>query len=366
MDWFFSWTSKLVSDPKFHTFAKKIPLLKKLVASDGRQIYDLVSGFVYSQVLLAMVELKLFEYLLPGKKSISELSDFCEIESEKILLLCNAATAIGLLRRKGSSSYSLTRLGAAIEGVAGLKDMIAHHKIFYSDLRDPVELLRGNFETELKDFWSYVGSGKKITDGQAAIYSSLMGSSQHIVAEETLNLVQLKKCKHLIDIGGGNGTFLSEVRRRYKGLNLTLFDLPSVIKAAQEKMEQGDFTKDINLISGDFFNDKFPEGGDVIFFNRVLYDHDDSTVVLLLSKAFAALNPGGCVVISEPMAGFKSPTRSGDAYFGFYTLAMTSGKPRNHHQHSEFLRGAGFEAIESLRSVNSFVTSVVVAKKPYK
>ena len=214
MDWFFSWTSKLVSDPKFHTFAKKIPLLKKLVASDGRQIYDLVSGFVYSQVLLAMVELKLFEYLLPGKKSISELSDFCEIESEKILLLCNAATAIGLLRRKGSSSYALTRLGAAIEGVAGLKDMIAHHKIFYSDLRDPVELLRGNFETELKDFWSYVGSGNKITDGQAATYSSLMGSSQHIVAEETLNLVQLKKFKHLVDIGGGNGTFLSEVRRR--------------------------------------------------------------------------------------------------------------------------------------------------------
>ena len=56
--------NKLVSDPKFHTFAKKIPFLKKLVASDGRKIYDLVSGFVYSQVLLAMVELKLFEYLL--------------------------------------------------------------------------------------------------------------------------------------------------------------------------------------------------------------------------------------------------------------------------------------------------------------
>ena len=33
----------------------------------------------------------------------------------------------------------------------------------------------------------------------------------------------------------------------------------------------------------------------------------------------------GSVVISEPMSGFKSPSRSGDAYFGFYTLAMTSG-----------------------------------------
>ena len=74
MDWFFSWMNNLVAKPKFHTLVKKLPVLNRMAAKDGRRIYDLVSGFVYSQVLLAMVELRLFKFLLTGKKNISDLS----------------------------------------------------------------------------------------------------------------------------------------------------------------------------------------------------------------------------------------------------------------------------------------------------
>ena len=358
--------NNLVAQPNFQSLVKKIPLVKRLAANDGRKIYDLVSGFVYSQVLLAMVELKLLKFLLTGKKNIAELSDYGQLDPNKMLLLCNAAAAIGLIKRKNNSYYALTRLGAAIEGVKGLEDMIMHHKILYRDLQDPVRLLKGNVQTELKDFWSYVGNQKKMTDVQAVVYSNLMSSSQHIVAEETLDLVNLKRSKHLIDIGGGDGTFLSQVRKRYSKLDLTLFDLPSVIKAARENVENGKLTRDISLVAGNFIEDEFPLGGDVIFFNRVLYDHNDSTVSLLLRKAFTALKPGGFVMISEPMAGSKNPTRSGDTYFGFYTLAMTSGKPRAKYEHFDFLRSKGFEGMEYLSSVNNFLTSVIVAKKPLK
>ncbi len=358
--------NELVAQPKFHTLVKKIPILKRLAANDGRKIYDLVSGFVYSQVLLAMVELRLFRFLLSGEKSIRELANHGKIDPQKMLLLCNAASAIGLLKRKPNSYYVLTRLGAAIEGVQGLDEMILHHKIFYRDLQDPVRLLRQDFQTELKDFWSYVGNKKKINEGQASVYSNLMGTSQYIVAEETLDLVNLKGFSHLIDIGGGNGTFLSQVRRRYPNLALTLFDLPSVTKTAQDNFKNDRLMEGVNIIPGNFIEDEFPVDGDTIFFNRVMYDHDDSIVSLLLGKAFAALKPGGCVVISEPMAGAKFPTRSGDAYFGFYTLAMTSGKPRSKPQHFEFLRAAGFKGMENLNNINNFVTSVIVAKKPRK
>lgn len=64
--------NNLVAKPKFHTLVKKLPVLNRMAAKDGRRIYDLVSGFVYSQVLLAMVELRLFNYsnfCCPGKKT---------------------------------------------------------------------------------------------------------------------------------------------------------------------------------------------------------------------------------------------------------------------------------------------------------
>ena len=156
------------------------------------------------------------------------------------------------------------------------------------------------------------------------------------------------------------------MRKKYPKLKLTLFDLPGVIKAAQDNVSNKNFLEEISLVSGNFIDDEFPSGSDLIFFNRVLYDHDDSIVNLLLKKTFTALSSGGSIMISEPMAGSKYPTRSGDAYFGFYTLAMTSGKPRNKNQLFEFLRKNGFITMENLAGVNNFVTSVIVAKKPSK
>ena len=366
MDWLNNWINGRVAQSKFHTFIKKIPIVKKLASHDGRKIYDLVSGFVFSQILLAVVELKLIDYFLTGDKDLEELAEFCRLDRDRTELLCNAAVAIGLLNRRSDSQYSLTRLGAAIKGVHGLEDMILHHKVFYSDLRDPLKLLRGEFSTELSNFWSYVAKDKKVTDKVAMVYSDLMGSSQHIVAEETLSLVKLDMFNNLLDIGGGDGTFLKKVRKSYPKINLSLFDLPSVAKTAKKNFERDEQLKTIKIISGNFKKDHFPKGYELIFFNRVFYDHDDETISLLLRKSYTALNPGGTIIISEPMAGLKKPTRSGDAYFGFYTLAMKSGKPRSERQHLNLLEANGYTSVKSLSSINNYITSVVVAKKPKK
>ena len=84
---------------------------------------------------------------------------------------------------------------------------------------------------------------------------------------------------------------------------------------------------------------------------------------LLLMKIYDALSPGGQLIISEPMAGNDTPTRSGDAYFGFYTLAMTSGKPRSKNEHFKVLKKSGFMQLKFLQGTNDFVTSVIIAKK---
>ena len=63
------------------------------------------------------------------------------------------------------------------------------------------------------------------------------------------------------------------------------------------------------------------------------------------------------------MAGNHYPTRAGDAYFGFYTMAMTSGKPRNKEEHFKFLKKNGFRHLKLISSPNDFITSVIVAKK---
>jgi demethylspheroidene O-methyltransferase len=54
--------------------------------------------------------------------------------------------------------------------------------------------------------------------------------------------------------------------------------------------------------------------------------------------------PGGTLLIAEPMAGTSpAPSRIGDAYFGFYLLAMGSGRPRSPARaHRHCCAAAGF------------------------
>ena len=140
--YFINWRNRLVASAEFQKWVGNTPILRSLARRDGEKIYDLMAGFVYSQTLLAMVELNIFVYLKTGYLTVSELSNKTKIPENRIRLLCQSATAINLLERSRSGHYCLSRLGAAIVGIPGLTDMIRHHRLFYQDLSDPVGLLK--------------------------------------------------------------------------------------------------------------------------------------------------------------------------------------------------------------------------------
>ncbi|MEM7508135.1 MAG: methyltransferase [Pseudomonadota bacterium] len=361
---FDTWRLSKIASEDFQRWAARFPLTRGFARRDAARVYDLVSGFVYSQVLLALVELEVFRHLRDGPQRADTLALTCGVSAERMRALCQAAASVGLLARGATDTYRLGRLGAAVLGVPGLEDMIRHHKVFYRDLADPVGLLRGETDPELSRFWSYVRGGEGVDAETARTYSALMESSQHLVAEETLDAVDFGRFRNLADIGGGTGMFLEHVAARHSGLGLSLFDLPGVVATAERRLGEAGLAGRIRLCAGNFRTGTLPGGCDAMSLIRVLYDHDDPTVAALLAQIHTALPPGGQIVISEPMSGGDRPCRAGDAYFGFYTMAMTTGRPRSAARHAELLRQAGFADPVERPTRRPFLTSVVVARKP--
>ena len=352
--------------PKFQKWAGNTPLIRTISRRDGEKIYDLMAGFVYSQTLLALVELDILIYLKNGSLSVEELSLKTNIPQNRMITLCQSATAIHLLECVKSDHYSLSRLGAAILGVPGLVEMIMHHRLFYEDLVDPVKLLKNEADTHLSKYWPYVLNNEKKKDiglDTAGIYSNLMRSSQKLVAEETLRLVSFSKTKSLLDIGGGTGAFIEEVSTVAPHVSFCLFDLPQVVAEAKKLFLLQAEPKLIEFCGGCFVTDAVPKGFDTITLIRVIYDHNDEVVLSLLKKVHEALPVNGRVIISEPMSGGSRPTRSGDSYFGFYTMAMTTGRPRSAEMHKAFLLRAGFKNIKKHKGTRGFITKVISAEK---
>lgn len=360
-----AWRNARIGDPAFQDWAACFPATRGMARAEAAELYDLVAGFVYSQTLFACVELGVFTVLRQGPLPLADLAARIDLPLDAAERLAQAGVSLRLLEREPPQSYALGALGAALIGAPGVAEMVRHHALFYRDLADPVALLRGEAAPELARFWAYAGGAvtHAMPQATAAAYSRLMAVSQTQVAAETLAACPLTGVRRLLDVGGGEGAFLETALRATPGLSGIVFDLPAVAARAEARLAAGGLAERASVVGGSFRDDPLPEGADAVSLVRVLYDHDDDVAAALLGKVHAALPRGGRLILSEPMSGGAQPTRAGDAYFGFYTLAMGSGRPRSPERHAALLRAAGFTAIEGRPTRQRFVTSVLSARR---
>jgi demethylspheroidene O-methyltransferase len=359
--------NRWVADPRFQRFAVRVPLVRRIAARRARELFDLCAGFVYSQVLLACVRLDVFEKLAGGPQHSAELSRKFVLDESSARRLLDAAVAIRLLERRRDGRYGLAELGAALRGNPGVTAMIEHHELLYADLADPLALLRARSgDTHLARHWPYATAAhpRDLTTERVRRYTDLMSKSQPLVAGDVLDAYDFGRHRCLLDVGGGDGTFLAAVARRCPGLRLKLFDLPAVVELAGERLEAAGLADRIERHGGSFTTDPLPTGADVVSLIRILHDHDDAAVLGLLAAVRRALPPGGALVIGEPFAEAPGSAPMGDAYFGMYLYAMGSGRPRTALQLEAMLRATGFAAIRTVPTARPLLTGLISARTP--
>lgn len=330
------------------------------------RLFDLVSGFAYTQVLLACVRLDLFERLADGARSAAELAPELGLDPARAEDLLDAAAALGLLRRRASGRYALAMLGAAVRANPGIAAMVEHNVLLYRDLEDPLALLRGEVtDTALSQYWPYAGSPSR-DDLQApgtSPYTDLMAASQTLVADEVLDAVDLAGHRRLMDVGGGNGTFIRAAAARATHLDFILFDLPPVAAAAERSLAAHALGARVDCVGGDFLREPLPRGADVATLVRVLHDWDDEGARVLLRALHDALPADGTLIVAEPMRGTPSARRIGDVYFALYFTAMGRGRARSPARIRALLEEAGFRAVRHLDTHVPLQTSVLVARR---
>lgn len=353
-----NWRNARLSDPRFQRFAADFPITRGIAHARADALFDLVAGFVYSQVLHACISLDVLKRLRGGPLEVDALALAADVPAPAMARLLHAAAALDLVEPVGAR-FALGPQGAALLGNAGLADMIRHHDRLYADLLDPVALLRRGHGEHLAGYWPYATSAQPGDVGGEAVsaYSALMAATQPAVAADVLDAYSMKRHRIVMDVGGGEGGFLAAAGARWPQLELRLFDLPAVVERARANVPRAAF------FEGDFLSDSLPVGADLITLVRILHDHDEDGVRRILASAFAALAPGGRLLIAEPMASAARRDRVAEAYFGLYLLAMGRGQARTPDQSSAWLRRAGFRRIKLLQVRTPSLLRILLAEK---
>ena len=355
----------MLSNPDFQRHSLRVPLIRWVARRRMRALFDLCSGFVYSQVLLACIRLGLLNILARSPCSAAELAQILDLPPAPLDRLLEAAESLQLVETRDRGRFGLGPLGAALLGNPSVGMMIEHHSAFYADLSDPLALMRGELDgTELGRFWAYSRSAsptalkaEDVTD-----YSRLMAASQKLIAEQVLSAYPLRGHRGLLDVGGGEGAFAEAAMRAAPNLRACGFDLPPVCERARSRFEQESLAARGSTCSGDFLKDSLPEGFDLVSLVRILHDHDDEAALDLLRAVRGVIDPQGAILIAEPMLGTRGAEPVGAAYFGFYLMAMGQGRARSAAEIGSMLERAGFTAVRAHRTSAPLLVRVLSAR----
>lgn len=325
--------------------------------------FNLIAGFIYAQVITAMVETGLLDYLAQDVRSIEDIAAHCQFSHAAADRLMRAARSLQLVESPVDNGWTLGMAGAPLSSNDGAIAMIRHHHLLYQDLADPLALLRDDrqAETNLSAFWTY--AAKDNDARSAADYSALMAATQPMVCEQIVDGYRFDKHQRMLDIGGGSGAFAAAVHHVAPDLGLGIFDLPDVMPSTHDRLAAMGLTDSVTAHAGSFKTDPLPSGYDLITLIRILHDHDDAVIMPLLAKIHAALPVNGRLLIVEPMAETRGAEAMGDGYFGLYLWAMRSGRPRSATENTQMLKNAGFSKVRNIKTAQPLITKALVADK---
>jgi hypothetical protein len=170
------------------------------------------------------------------------------------------------------------------------------------------------------------------------------------------------RVESFVDVGGARGNIAATLVREYPHLTGGVFDLAPVRAVFDEHVAALDLAGRLTFHPGNVFDDDLP-AADVLLFGHVLHDWGVAERRALIGRAFAALPPGGQVLIYDPMIDDDRRTKASSLLVSLNMLLATpGGSEYTAADCGAWLREAGFADVDS-SPLNDHDT-LVVARKP--
>ena len=120
-------------------------------------------------------------------------------------------------------------------------------------------------------------------------------------------------------MGGCHGAYSMSLAQRYPLLQATVFDLPRVVPVARRIIREAGMAERVTVLEGDFQREELGRGYDLALVFGVLNGEPPEGRPALIRKVFAALNPGGQIVLRDFVL---DPDRAGPPEAAIFALQM--------------------------------------------
>ncbi|MEJ2640383.1 MAG: methyltransferase [Desulfosarcinaceae bacterium] len=315
-------------------------------------------GFMASRVLLSGAELDIFSLVAQEPLTAEKIASAKNADLRAMTILLDALSALGFLvksdgryRTEPSAIDLLTS-----QAPDSVLPMVLHMGAVWRNWSQITDIVLGRTQAGTREKGALADANIKAFIGAMHVVASKM-------APQVVAAIDPGPARHLIDVGGGSGTYTLAFLAAVPELKATLFDLPPVIEMARERVQAAGLADRVTLVAGDFYQDELPVGQDLALLSAIIHQNSPAQNENLFAKTYRCLDKGGRIVIRDHV---MSPDRTQPlqgALFAVNMLAGTSGgRTYTFDEIEAGLTTVGFTRIRLMQKMAMF--SLVEGFKP--
>jgi len=299
------------------------------------------SGYYWKTCTLhAGVKLDLFTAIGGERLDAASVAQSLNTDVEGTSRLLNALAAMKLLvkNEEGFANTDESRAFLSKESPKYIGHMIMHHHHLVASWAQLDEAVRIGAPVRARASF----------DDPVQREAFLMGmfNNAMLMAPGLVEKIDLPGRKHLLDLGGGPGTFAIHFCMANPQLNATVYDLPTTRPFAEKTIERFEMAGRIDFMEGNYVESGIEGRYDVVWMSHILHGEGPDDCGRMIQKAVSVLEPGGMIIVHDFIL---RDTMDGPLFPTLFSLNMllgtASGQSYSEGQITEMLLSAGVKEI---------------------
>jgi hypothetical protein len=295
-------------------------------------IWEVLRGALATRALGIVAGLRIPQALAAGPRPVEDLAGETGVDADALYRFLRALASEGIFAEEERGIFRNTPASELLL-TSGWDDFaILFGGLWYETVGRLDASGKAVFpEVFGTDFWAWLAEHPE--DRARFDRAMAQGSDSRI---ERLEAIDWRGGETVVDVGGGNGSLLAELRKAHPDLRGIVFDLPETTR------DESLFGDGLEFVAGSFF-ERVPEG-DVYLLGTILHDWDDESATKILRTIRAAAPEHARLVILDAVVP-PGNEPFGAKWLDLLMLAMFAGRERDEEQWRALLAAGGFEPV---------------------
>jgi hypothetical protein len=317
----------------------------------------MLTGAWTTQLIAAVARLGIPDLLAIAQPQSSEqLARTVDADAGALHRVMRALTSLGVFADDGSGQYALTRISERLRsGQSGsMRDFFLAetddvHRRSWDALVDAIR-------TGLPQPLAVLGASvfdyysKHVEEGEQ--FGRAMQNVSAISASGVLANYDFSRARLIVDVAGGNGSFLRAILQQHQQTTGVVGDLPYMENQALASIELDGLQNRCRFEACDIFK-AVPSGGDIYLLRFILHDWNDAESRRILQTIRTAIPLAGRVLTVEMLV----PETNEPGFvqlMDINMLVMTGGRERTAAEYRDLYAAAGFQLVRTIPTGTPF------------